>query len=131
MATPAETVVVGVAIIDGGRLLAARRVDPPEATGRWELPGGKLEPGESITACAVREVDEELGCRISVGALLEGETPIKAGYSLRVVLARLVDGEPVPHEHDAIRWLRADELHEVDWLEPDLPFLPVLEEALR
>ncbi len=42
---------------------------------------------------------------------------------LRVVLARVVDGDPVPDEHDAVRWLRADELDEVVWAEADVPFL--------
>jgi 8-oxo-dGTP diphosphatase len=130
VAISGETVVVGVAIIDGGRVLTARRVDPPESAGRWELPGGKLEPGETLEQCARREVSEELGCDIEVGTLLEGSTVIKPGYTLRVVTAALVDGEPIPHEHDAIRWLRKDELLAVDWLEPDLPFLPLIEDAM-
>ena len=45
---------------------------------------------------------------------------------LRVVLARLVDGDPVPHEHDAVRWLRVTELDEVSWAEADVPFLDAL-----
>jgi 8-oxo-dGTP diphosphatase len=125
-----ETVVVGVAILDQGRVLSARRVHPPEAAGRWELPGGKVEAGESLQECAEREVVEELGCVIAVGSLLDGEAPVKPGYTLRVVTASLVGGEPVPHEHDAIRWLGKDELRMVDWLEPDLPFLPLIEELL-
>lgn len=126
----AETTVVGVAIVDGGRLLAARRLDPPAAAGRWELPGGKAEQGESLEACAVREIREELGCLVSPMRLLGEEAPIKAGYTLRVVLAALVGGEPVPREHDALRWLAVDQLYDVDWLEPDLPFLPLLEQEL-
>jgi 8-oxo-dGTP diphosphatase len=125
-----ETVVVGVAMVDGGRVLAARRVHPPESAGRWELPGGKAEAGESLEDCAVREIAEELGCEIEVVAVLDAEAPIKAGYTLRVVTAALAKGEPIPHEHDAVRWLARDELREVDWLEPDLPFLPLIEELL-
>ncbi len=126
----AETTVVGVAIVDAGRVLTARRVHPPEASGRWELPGGKAEPGESLEACAVREITEELGCLVSPIRLLTEEAHIKPGYTLRVVVAHLVGGEPVPHEHDAIRWLSAEQLYDVDWLEPDLPFLPLIREAL-
>jgi 8-oxo-dGTP diphosphatase len=126
----AETTVVGVAIVDGGRVLAARRTHPPESSGRWELPGGKAEPGESLEACAVREIREELGCLVSPTALLDTEAHIKTGYTLRVVLASLVGGEPVPHEHDAIRWLAPQQLYDVDWLEPDLPFLPMIGEAM-
>jgi 8-oxo-dGTP diphosphatase len=127
----AETVVVGVAVIRDGRLLAARRTLPAAAAGRWELPGGKVEPGETIEVAAVREIAEELGCAVEVRTRLGGTVPIKDGYRLRVVTASLVDGDPVPHEHDAVRWLTADELYDIDWLEPDLPFLPLLAEVLR
>ena len=126
-----ETFVVGVAIFHEGRVLAARRTHPPEAAGRWELPGGKLEPGEYLDAAAMREIAEELGCSIEVTDELEAEAAIKPGYKLRVVTAKLTDGEPVPHEHDAIRWLSRDELRTVEWLEPDLPFLPLIEQVLE
>ncbi|HSV38560.1 MAG TPA: (deoxy)nucleoside triphosphate pyrophosphohydrolase [Nocardioidaceae bacterium] len=126
-----DTVVVGVAIIDAGRVLAARRVHPPATAGRWEFPGGKVEPGESLPACAVREISEELGCRVAVCDVLDASARIKPGYTLQVVTASLVSGEPIPHEHDAIRWLDRAHLRDVDWLEPDLPFLPLVEGLLR
>jgi 8-oxo-dGTP diphosphatase len=56
---------------------------------------------------------------------------VKPGYTLRVAVAALSHGEPVPHEHDAVRWLGPDQLGLVDWLEPDLPFLPALRELLE
>lgn len=118
--------VVGVAVVAHGRLLAARRTSPAEAAGRWELPGGKVEPGESPAEAAVREVREELGCAVTVTGTVDGAEPIRPGLSLRVVLARLDAGDPVPHEHDALRWLGPEELDSVDWLEPDRPFLEPL-----
>jgi 8-oxo-dGTP diphosphatase len=122
--------VVGVAILEEGRLLAARRAHPPALAGRWELPGGKLEPGEEIGAAAVREIEEELGCVIVLTGALEGASPISDGLLLRVVTARLVEGDPVPREHDALRWLRAGELDEVTWAEADVPFLDPLRDLL-
>ncbi|WP_036565116.1 (deoxy)nucleoside triphosphate pyrophosphohydrolase [Nocardioides halotolerans] len=119
-------VVVGAAIVRDGRVLAARRTAPAAAAGRWELPGGKVEPGETDDASLVREVREELGLRITVERWLEGEAPIGETHLLRVAVATADDGEPVPTEHDAVRWLGADELGEVDWLEPDRPFLAEL-----
>lgn len=117
------TSVVGAAIVRGGRVLAARRTSPPAAAGRWEFPGGKVEPGEGPQAALVREIAEELGCTIAVTAWLPGEVAIGDRHLLTVALCELVEGEPTPHEHDAVRWLAADELDGVDWLEPDRPFL--------
>ena len=117
---------VGAAVVRRGAVLAARRTSPPEAAGRWELPGGKVEPGEAPEAAVVRELAEELGCTVAVTGWLDGRAPIRPGLVLTVALARLVDGEPEPVEHDAVRWLTAAQVHDVDWLEPDRPFLPAL-----
>lgn len=122
--------VVGAAIVRGGTLLAARRTRPVAAAGRWELPGGKVEPGESPDAALVREVAEELGCTVVVTDWLERSVPVSPGLSLRVGLARIVEGEPDPVEHDEVRWLGAAELGTVDWLDADRPFLPDLRVVL-
>lgn len=118
-----STLVVGVAVVRGGRVLAARRTD-----GGWEFPGGKVEPGESPEEAAVREIAEELDCAVELTGWLEPEVEIRAGLVLRVATARLREGEPVPRagEHDAIRWLAPDELDRVDWLPADRPFVGVL-----
>jgi 8-oxo-dGTP diphosphatase len=126
-------VVVGAAIVRHGRLLAACRTTPPSAAGRWEFPGGKVEPEESDAQALVREVAEELGVRIQVDRWLGGEAPIEDRYVLRVAVASLPAGEPEPRssEHDRLRWLSADDLDAVAWLEPDLPFLDELRRLLR
>lgn len=115
--------VVGAAIIRAGRVLAARRTTPPEAAGGWEFPGGKVEPDETPEAALIREVAEELGCRIVLTAWLTGRADIPGGHTLTVAAATLDAGEPSPEEHDRIAWLGPDELDSVAWLEPDLPFL--------
>ncbi|MFB7831429.1 (deoxy)nucleoside triphosphate pyrophosphohydrolase [Streptomyces sp. NPDC056056] len=123
-AAPQEPVVVVVAgaLYDRGRLLAARRSAPVELAGRWELPGGKLEPGESPEAAVVRELREELGVEVEPGERIPGEWPLKPGYVLWVWTARLLSGEPRPLEdHDALRWLTRSELDSVDWLDQDRP----------
>ncbi|WP_404816864.1 (deoxy)nucleoside triphosphate pyrophosphohydrolase [Streptomyces thermolineatus] len=116
-----RTVVAG-AVIDGGRLLAARRSAPAHLAGRWELPGGKVEPGESDGQALVRELREELGVETEAVERIPGAWPLAPGLVLHVWTARLLAGEPAPLEdHDELRWLTADRFGEVDWLEPDRP----------
>jgi 8-oxo-dGTP diphosphatase len=78
----------------------------------------------------VREVAEELGCRVEVTGWLAGEAAISDTHALAVAFARLVDGEPEPVEHDLVRWLAAGDLGDVDWLEADRPFLAELRDLL-
>jgi 8-oxo-dGTP diphosphatase len=124
--------VVGVAIVHDGRVLAARRSYPADVAGRWEFPGGKVDDGETADEALVREVAEELGCVVAVTDWLEPEVRIRDGLALRVATAALVDREPVPRhgEHDAVRWLRPDELEDVDWLPADRPFTGLLAKRL-
>lgn len=121
-----RTPVVGAAILRDGRLLTCRRTRPPDVAGRWELPGGKVEPGESATTALAREVAEELGIEIEVGGWLDGAAPIRGGHELTVAVCTVRAWTPYPLEHDRLRWLRAGELDDVDWLEPDRPFLAQL-----
>ncbi|GGW32073.1 DNA mismatch repair protein MutT [Streptomyces lucensis JCM 4490] len=115
--------VVGAALLDGGRLLAARRSAPAELAGRWELPGGKVEPGERPEDALVRELREELGVDAEPVRRVPGEWPLRAPYVLRVWTTRLLPGSRAPQpleDHDELRWLTADELWDVAWLDQDV-----------
>jgi 8-oxo-dGTP diphosphatase len=119
-----ERIVVGAALHDGGRLLAARRNAPAELAGRWELPGGKVEDGETPDAALVRELREELGVESETGTRVPGEWPLKPPYTLHVWTARLLPGSPAPkalQDHDELRWLGPEEIWSVDWLDQDVP----------
>jgi len=129
-ADAAVTTVVGAALVLHGRVLAARRVGPEDVAGGWELPGGKVDPGETAAEAVVRELREELGCTVEALGPLGGRAAIKPGYELVVERVQLVDGEPVPHEHDAVRWLGPEDLDDVKWLPADQPFLPELRNLL-
>ncbi|MFF0831829.1 MULTISPECIES: (deoxy)nucleoside triphosphate pyrophosphohydrolase [unclassified Streptomyces] len=119
-----RTVVVGAALLDAGRLLAARRSAPPELAGRWELPGGKVEPGECPEDALTRELAEELGIDAEPVERVPGEWPLKPPYVLRVWTARLRPGSAAPRplqDHDELRWLTPERLWEVPWLDQDVP----------
>lgn len=123
-----SSVVVGAAILRGGYLLAQQRAYPPSAAGRWELPGGRVEPGEDDRVALVRECLEELGVRIVVGSRIGPEIALRPGLVLRIYQAGLdpPDGVPHPHDHHAVRWLGVSDLDSIDWLEADSAFLPEL-----
>lgn len=115
-------VVVGGAVLRDGRLLAARRSAPPALAGRWELPGGKVEPGETAPEALVRELREELGVEVVPLARVPGAWPLSPPHVLQVWTARLVSGEPEPlQDHDALLWLAPERAGEVDWLDQDRP----------
>ena len=126
------SVVVAGAVLDQGRLLAARRSAPPELAGRWELPGGKVEPGESGEQALVRELREELGVESRPLERIPGEWPLKPGYVLQVWTVGLVSGEPrALEDHDELRWLGPDEVDSVDWLDQDRPAVAEAAHRLR
>ncbi|MBV2353065.1 (deoxy)nucleoside triphosphate pyrophosphohydrolase [Streptomyces sp. J2-1] len=117
-------VVVGAALLDGGRLLAARRSAPPELAGRWELPGGKVEDGESPERALERELREELGIDAETAVRVPGEWPLRDPYVLHVWTARLRPGSAAPRtlqDHDELRWLTPGQLWDVPWLDQDVP----------
>lgn len=124
-------VIVGTAIVRDGRLLAQQRAYPAADAGRWELPGGRVEPGEDDRAAVVRECAEELGVRVAAGEPVGPDVALGRSRVLRVYRASLVAGEPHPHDHQALRWLSAGQLGGVPWLPADRVLLPAMRALLR
>ncbi len=123
--------VVGAAILDGDRLLAARRLEPPELAGGWELPGGKVDPGETDEQALLRECHEELGVLIRLLDRVGGDWPMGTTALLRVWTAEVVEGTPQPLEdHSELRWLEPSEWYDVEWLAADLPVVRALEQLV-
>lgn len=132
--------VVGAAIVDDPlrptRLLAARRGPAERHAGRWELPGGKVDPGETLEAALRREIREELGTGIRLHDRLDGPLPggwwllsaPEAGvaYRMAVWVATAEDDPRAVEGHDQLRWLGPDELDTVDWLPGDVPVVAAL-----
>ena len=132
----------GAAVVDSLEnpklLLVARRSAPPQFAGMWEFPGGKLEAGESFEDALHRELLEELGITVRLGAEVEPDEP--AGWPLneravmRVWFAEVLAGEPRPlQDHDELRWVpfgNGDEAFTLPWIPADLPIVRALLERV-
>lgn len=126
--------IVAVAIVDDLKrpriMLAARRNRPEELSGLWEFPGGKVEPGESDIDAVHRELKEELGVELVLGAEIVG--PTEQGWQLnekaamRVWFAQIRNGEPQTLDgHDQLAWLALDTslFDAVPWIPADAPIV--------
>jgi 8-oxo-dGTP diphosphatase len=115
----------------GRTLLVAQRERPPELAGLWELPGGKVAAGESDAAALVRELEEELGVDVVVGARLGHDVLLNDRMTLRAYLVTQTGGSLQPRDHRALRWVTADELDGLAWVPADRGWVPDLAAALR
>ncbi|MBN3946481.1 MAG: 8-oxo-dGTP diphosphatase MutT [Nostoc sp. NMS7] len=122
--------IIGVAVIwnDQKQILIDRRRPEGMMGGLWEFPGGKIEPGETISECIQREISEELGIVIEVGEHL---ITIDHTYTdLRVTLTvhhcRHVTGVPQPLESDEIRWVTLEELEQFTFPKANIQIIAAL-----
>jgi 8-oxo-dGTP diphosphatase len=139
---PGRRQIVGGAVLDSlaqpRRLLVARRTAPPQFAGLWEFPGGKVEPGESCEAALHRELEEELGIEVRLGAEITGPDhqgwPLNDAAAMRVWFAEVTAGEPASlQDHDELRWLRLDDgagVEDLPWIPADRPILVALRALL-
>jgi 8-oxo-dGTP diphosphatase len=121
--------VVAAVIRRAGRILITRRHGHAERGGQWEFPGGKVEPGESEEDALRREILEELGCDVAVGALLA--RTVHRYSDLEVELAFFACEIPAGSEPRligaaAMDWADPAQLAEYDFCEADRPVLTVL-----
>jgi 8-oxo-dGTP diphosphatase len=116
-----------------GRYLLSRRRPDQSLPGCWEFPGGKVEPGEAPVAALVREIDEELGCTVEVGAIEEVVFHAYERFDLYMLIYRcsIVAGAPRPVQVAEVAWFTARELPELPLPPADYPLARRLAEAVR
>jgi mutator protein MutT len=115
-------VAVGTVVVRNGSVLLARRGKPP-SQGKWSVPGGAVDVGESLEDAARREIREECGIEVELTDTIEVIQRVTRDESQRVrfhyvivdYLARWKAGEPRPSEEAAdVRWFRPEEFDGLD-----------------
>jgi 8-oxo-dGTP diphosphatase len=121
--------VVAAVIFAEGRILACRRAEHKTSAGKWEFPGGKVEPGESSAEALIREIREELGFEVQPGESLDiSVTSVgKASIRLETILCPVeIRFEVSSSDHDSHEWVLPQDLMSFDWALPDLPAVDLL-----
>ena len=118
---------------ENGRVLIARRRPGKHMGGKWEFPGGKIEPGESPEEALARELSEELAVRVRVGTQICRVFFEGGGVSLELLVYRIEAFEGVPElrEHDEIRWVLPEELSAYDLADSDRRVVKAIAERDR
>ena len=121
--------VAAAVIIEDGLLLLARRGPAETLAGRWELPGGKLELGETPQECLERELLEELAMQAVAGGTL-ARTAYEYDHGSFEMLALSVTrrSEFEPTVHDLVRWVTRDDLAALEIAPADVA---LIDELLR
>ena len=132
-----KTVRVVAAVIkaineNGEPIIFATQRGYGEFKGGWEFPGGKIEAGETPQEALKREIMEELDTKISVGELIE---TIEYDYptfhlSMDCFWCEIVKGDLVLKEHEAAKWLKKEQLDDVEWLPADVTVIETIEMEL-
>ena len=125
-----KTIEVVAAVIRKGERIFATQRGYGDWKDWWEFPGGKMEAGETPEQALVREIREELDAEIRIDRFL---TTVEWDYpafhlTMHCFLCSLQHDALHLNEHEAARWLRADELRTVNWLPADVQLLPILEQ---
>ncbi len=127
--------VTACALIDpDGRVLVAQRPADKQMGGLWEFPGGKMEPGERPEETLIRELREELGIEVKESCLapFSFASHSYADFHLLMPLyvCRRWEGTPQALEHQALKWLRPQDLKDYPMPAADVPLVPMLRDLL-
>jgi 8-oxo-dGTP diphosphatase len=127
--TPRSILVAAAVIERDGRYLITRRQPGVHLAGRWEFPGGKCEPDETLHACLRRELREELNVDVTVGDVLLTTTHDYPERRVELHFVRCgLEGEPAPQLGQEMRWTPREELNALEFPAADAELIRILTE---
>ncbi|WP_332766513.1 8-oxo-dGTP diphosphatase MutT [Phenylobacterium sp.] len=134
MAKPMLFVAAAALVDSEGRVLICQRPQGKQLAGLWEFPGGKVEPGETPEECLIRELDEELGIKVT-HACLAPFVFASHGYEsfhlmMPLYLVRRWEGFVTAREHEAVAWVKPAKLADYPMPPADAPLVAWLRDLI-
>lgn len=122
------TKVIASLIQKDSKVLIAQRAKKDSLFGKWEFPGGKMEPGETEHECLKRELFEEFGIHANIGTYFCSSffKHNQNDFEMRAYHVPSFTGNFTLHDHLEIRWVSIEELPLYDMPEPDKPIVEKL-----
>lgn len=121
--------VVAAIIKDKDKILIAQRNSKDHLAGKWEFPGGKIEPGETPEKCLAREIREELRVDVEIGSFYDDNVYGSKDQAIHLLFywAKVMNGEVTAIVHDDVKWITIKELARFDFAPADIPIVKRLE----
>lgn len=121
--------VTAAIFLEGNTVLIAQRDKKDPLAGKWEFPGGKIEPGERPEECLIREIKEEFGVDIAVSGFFAKSVYPYDTRTIELLAYRVTrrSGHFKLNAHAAVRWVPLDQLHQFSFAPADVPFVEKLQ----
>ncbi|WP_347838775.1 (deoxy)nucleoside triphosphate pyrophosphohydrolase [uncultured Draconibacterium sp.] len=103
-------------IFKDAKVLVAQNHATSDHAYQWEFPGGKIQAGETAEECIVREISEELNLQVKVCHALQAVNHAYSSKSIRLIpfVCSVISGELQLNDHRAVKWVKMNELQELD-----------------
>ena len=117
--------VTAAILMNDDKVLIAQRGGKDHLAGKWEFPGGKIEPGERPEQCLIREVKEEFGVDVTVTEFFAKSVYNYEAGTIELLAYHVMwqGGDFQLNAHNAIKWASLDQLHQFDFAPADIPFV--------
>ncbi len=120
-------------IIESGKILIAQRSKGKTNPLKWEFPGGKVEENESEQECIVREINEELGLKITPAKRLPPVYHSYIDYKIELIpfICEIIEGKPINKEHNELKWICPHSVENIDLADADKILLAKIKQLFR